>query len=47
MLNGKFQQLKTHHIYRDFNKEADQLSKEALVLDENVLYVAGITDGGT
>jgi hypothetical protein len=43
----EFQQLKAQHIYRDFNKEVDKLSKEALVLDENGLYVAGNTDGGT
>jgi hypothetical protein len=47
MLSGRFQQLKAQHIYRDFNKEADQLSKDALVLDENGINVAGNTDGGT
>jgi hypothetical protein len=26
----KFQRLSFHHIYREFNKEADKLSKEAL-----------------
>jgi hypothetical protein len=47
MLSGRFQQLKAQHIYRDFNKEVDQLSKDALVLDENGIYVPGITNGGT
>jgi hypothetical protein len=47
ILSGKFQQLKAQHIYRVFNKEADQLSKEALALDEDGLYVAGDNEEGS
>jgi hypothetical protein len=47
MLSGSFQQVKAKHIYRDFNKEADQLSKNALVLDKNGIYVTWNNDGGT
>jgi hypothetical protein len=39
-LSGKFQQLKAQHIYREYNKEADQLSKQALQLDEEGIYYA-------
>jgi hypothetical protein len=40
LLSGKFQQLKAQHIYREFNKEVDQLSKQALQLEEGVIYHA-------
>jgi hypothetical protein len=40
VLSGKFQQLKAQHIYREYNKEVDQLSKEALLLDEDGIYYA-------
>jgi ribonuclease HI len=33
-LYKNFQVLSFHHIYRDFNKEADKLSKEALLAPE-------------
>jgi ribonuclease HI len=39
-LSGKFHDLKTQHIYRDYNKEVDQLSKKALQLEEVVLFYA-------
>jgi hypothetical protein len=47
VLSERFQQIKAQHIYRDYNKEADQLSKEALLLDEDGLYVAGGTKEGS
>jgi hypothetical protein len=40
VLSRKFQQLKAQHIYREFNKEADQLSKQALLLDDDGIYYA-------
>jgi ribonuclease HI len=40
LLSEKFQQLKAQHIYREFNKEVDQLSKQALQLEEGVIYHA-------
>jgi ribonuclease HI len=39
-LSGKFQHLKAQHIYREYNKEVDQLSKQALQLEEGVLFYA-------
>jgi hypothetical protein len=39
-LSGKFHLLKAQHLYREFNKEADQLSKQALHLEEGVIYYA-------
>jgi ribonuclease HI len=45
MLSGSFQQLKAQHIYRVYNKEVDQLSKEALLLDEDGIYFAMDTEG--
>jgi hypothetical protein len=30
VLSGKFQQLKAQHIYREYNKESDQLSKQEM-----------------
>jgi ribonuclease HI len=44
-LSGSFLQLKAHHIYRTFNKEVDQMSKEALQLDEEGVFFSKITDG--
>jgi hypothetical protein len=40
VLSGKFQQLKAQHIYREYNKEVDQLSKQALQLEEDGIYYA-------
>jgi len=43
VLIGSFLQLKAQHIYRAYNKEDDQLSKEALFLDEDgIHYAVGI-----
>jgi hypothetical protein len=39
-LSENFQNLKVQHIYREYNREVDQLSKKALQLDEGVLYYA-------
>lgn len=47
MLCGRFQKIKAQHIYREFNKEANQLSKDALVLEENDIYVAENIEGNT
>jgi hypothetical protein len=44
-LSRKFTQLKIQHIYRGFNMEADQLSKEALLLEEDGLYFAAKNEG--
>jgi ribonuclease HI len=40
VLSGKFQQLKAQHIYREYNKEVDQLSKQAMQLEEDGIYHA-------
>jgi ribonuclease HI len=39
-MSEKFQNLKVQHIYREYNKEVDQLSKQALQLEEGVLFYA-------
>jgi hypothetical protein len=39
-LSGKFHHLKAQHIYKEYNKEVDQLSKQALQLEEGVIYYA-------
>jgi hypothetical protein len=42
VLRGKFLQIKAQHIYIEYNKKADQLSKEALQLDDDgIFYVEG------
>jgi hypothetical protein len=40
VLSGKFQQLKAQHIYREYNDEADQLSKQAMQMEEDGIYYA-------
>jgi len=45
ILCGRFQKINAQHIYREYNKEAYQLSKDALVLEENGIYVAGNIEG--
>jgi hypothetical protein len=40
VLSKKFQQLKAQHIYREYNKEVDQLSKQAMQLEEDGIYHA-------
>jgi len=40
VLSGKFLKLKSQHIYQKYNKEADQRSKEAFLLDEDGIYYA-------
>jgi hypothetical protein len=47
VLSGSFLQLKAQHIYRAYNKEVDQLSKEALFLDEDGIHYAVGTEGHT
>jgi ribonuclease HI len=37
-LSGRFLQLKAYHIYRSFNKGVDQMSKEALQLEEEGIF---------
>jgi hypothetical protein len=39
-LSENFQTLKIQHIYREYNREANQLSKKALLLEEEFLYYA-------
>ena len=45
VLRRNFQQLKAQHIYRVYNKEADQLSNKDFLLDENGIYYAMDTEG--
>jgi len=45
MLSWSFQQLKAQHIYRVYNKEVDQPSKEALLLDEDGIYFSMDIEG--
>jgi hypothetical protein len=45
LLSRSFQQLKAQHIYRAYNKEVDQLSKDAWRLDEDGIYFAMVTEG--
>jgi hypothetical protein len=40
MLSGKFQQLKAQHIYKEYNKEVDQRSKQTLMLNDDGIYYA-------
>jgi len=40
VLSGNFQQLKAQHIYKEYNKEANQLSKQELQRDEEGIYYA-------
>jgi len=44
-LSGIFQQLKAQHIYKIYNKEVDQLSKEALHLDEDGVFFPMDSEG--
>jgi hypothetical protein len=39
-MSGSFQNLKIQHIYREFNREVDQLSKHAFLMEEGYLYFA-------
>jgi ribonuclease HI len=39
-LSENFQELNIQHIYREYNREVDQLSKQALLLEEGFLYFA-------
>jgi hypothetical protein len=39
-LSESFQILKIQHIYWEFNREVDQRSKQALFLDEGIIYYA-------
>jgi ribonuclease HI len=39
-LNENFHNLKVQHIYNEYNREVDNLSKHALKFDEGVLYYA-------
>jgi hypothetical protein len=40
LLSGKFQQLKAQHIYREYNEEANHLSKKPMRMEEDVIYYA-------
>jgi hypothetical protein len=42
-----FDQIKAQHIYRIYNKEADEMSKEALLLEEDGIFYAEEHDGHT
>jgi ribonuclease HI len=44
-LRGRFIQLKAQHIYKSFNKEADQMSKAALQWEEEGVFFTKILDG--
>jgi hypothetical protein len=46
-MSKNFIQIKTQHIYRIYNKEADKLSKEALLLEEDGIFIAEEHDGHT
>ena len=35
VLSGKLQQLKTQQIYKEYNEEVDQLSKQAMQMEED------------
>jgi ribonuclease HI len=37
MLRRKFEDIQFYHIYRDYNKEADGLSKQALLAPEGII----------
>jgi len=39
-LSGIFEQIKAQHIYRIYNKEADELSKNVLILEEDDIFYA-------
>jgi hypothetical protein len=39
-LSEHFPTFKVQHIYKEYNREVDQLFKKALKLDEGVLYYA-------
>jgi len=39
-LSLNFQELKIHHIYREFNRKVDQLYMQALNLEEGKLFFA-------
>lgn len=45
MLSGRFTQLKAQHIYRAYNKDADLLSKEVLLLVKDGMYFAVRNEG--
>jgi ribonuclease HI len=42
----KFQYISFHHLYREFNKEADKLSKEALLVPEGKITYYQWEPGG-
>jgi ribonuclease HI len=46
VLTTYFQEISVHHIFRDFNKEADRLSKQGL-LDQKVNLTYYTVDDGT
>jgi hypothetical protein len=39
-MSGRIQHLKIQHIYREFNRKADQLSKQTLLMEEEILFFA-------
>jgi hypothetical protein len=45
ILSESFQHLKDQHIYREYNQDVDQLSKDALQLKEDGIYFAKVTKG--
>jgi hypothetical protein len=45
MMRERFIHLKAQHIYRTYNMEVDQLSKEALLLEEDGIYYAVKSEG--
>ena len=38
-MSGRFQNIKIQHIYREFNREANQLSKHTLLMEEGILFL--------
>jgi hypothetical protein len=44
-LSKNFTHLKAQHIYKEYNKEVDLLSKVALTLEEDDLYFAEVKEG--
>jgi hypothetical protein len=46
-LSESFDQIKAQHIYMVYNKEVDEMSKEALLLEEDGIFYAEEYDGHT
>jgi ribonuclease HI len=47
LMSGSFLQLEDKHICREYNQGVDQLSKDALRLEEYGIFCANVTEGQT